>query len=164
MSHVIPFAANSPAPAAEKRLVLRILDLWRHAHQTDELPPAASLSAADTGADMDHVYMIDVAHPGGPCFTHIGEALRTGDWPRKTEALLADCPEGSVLGLSSRNWREIVDRRVPVTRGGIGRHQGGPVLYRSIMMPLADQSGGISVIMGAVNWRKVEEQDGRPIV
>ncbi len=77
---------------------------------------------------------------------------------------LADCPVESVLGLSSRNWREIIERRVPVTRGGIGRHEGGPVLYRSIMVPLVDPNGGISLIMGAANWRKVEEQDGRPII
>ncbi len=164
MSSVIPFAPNSPAPAPEKRLVLRILELWRRAHHTNELPSAASLSAADTGADRDHVYMIDVVYPGGPCFTHIGEALRGADWAQGEPMPLTDCPVESVLGLSSRNWREIIERRVPVTRGGIGRHEGGPVLYRSIMVPLVDPNGGISLIMGAANWRKVEEQDGRPVI
>jgi hypothetical protein len=161
---VVPFAANSSMPAAEKRLVLRILDLWRRAHQAEELPPAAALSASDIGDDMDHVYIIDVANAAGPRFTHVGEAFKTALWPAEDQALLADCPPESVLGLSSRNWREIVERRVPVTRGGIGRHEGGPVLYRSIMMPLVDQSGDVSVILGAANWRKVEEQDGHAIV
>jgi len=50
-----------------------------------------------------------------------------------------------------------------VTRGGIGQHEGGPVLYRSILVPLANESGQISVIMGAANWRMVEEQDGIPV-
>jgi hypothetical protein len=52
---------------------------------------------------------------------------------------------------------------VPVTRGGVGLNEGVSVLYRSILVPLADESGRISVIMGAANWRAVEAQDGTPV-
>lgn len=163
MSQVVPFASNALTPAHEKRLVLRVLELWRRANQSDELPRAGSVTPANTGADIEYVYMIDVADRASPRFTHIGEALRSDAGPPGHDTLVAECLEESVLGLSSRNWREIVDRRVPVTRGGIGRHEGGAVLYRSIMMPFVDETGRITVIMGAVNWRAVEEQDGRSI-
>jgi hypothetical protein len=163
LQNVVPLAAAEPAPQREKRLVLRMLDLWRRFHQGDQMPQASALTAAEAGADADHVYMIDICHVAGPRFTYIGQALQVPGWPAASDALITECPQDSVLGLTSRHWREIVDREVPVTRGGIGRNRGEAVLYRSIMVPLIDESGRIAVIMGAANWRLVEEQSGTPI-
>ncbi len=163
MQNIVPMPSDAPAPVTEKRLVLRILDLWRRFHVGDQMPLASALTAGETGADAEYVYMIDICHIAGPRFTYIGQALQVPDWPGSKEALIANCPEDSVLGLTSRNWREIVDREVPVTRGGVGRNCGEAVLYRSILVPLADESGRIAVIMGAANWRLVEEQSGTPV-
>ena len=163
LQNLVPMPSATPAPLTEKRLVLRILDLWRRFHNGDEMPLASVLTAPQAGADVDHVYLIDICHIDGPRFTFIGPALQVPDWPGQSEALIAECPEDSVLGLTSRNWREIVDREVPVTRGGVGRNRGEAVLYRSILVPLADESGRISVIMGAANWRLVEQHSGTPI-
>lgn len=160
MDQIVP-VAESPlaASALEKRLVFRILELWRAAHRTEDLPQANALTPTDTGKDADYIYMIDVADPAAPRFTYIGEALQIDSWPQAAEALVTQCPENTILGLTSRHWHEIVERGVPVTRGGLGQHEGGPVLYRSILVPLADASGKVSAIMGAANWRTVEEQD-----
>ncbi len=149
--------------AKEKRLVLRILELWRDAHDEDNLPLGAALTPADTGDDADHVYIIDVLDPAGPRFTYVGQALQIATWPSADGALVGHCPDDSMLGLTSNHWSEIVERGVPVTRGGIGQHNGGPVLYRSILVPLADESGRIAMIMGAANWRMVEEHDVTPV-
>jgi hypothetical protein len=149
MSPVAPLAANLPAPVREKRLVLRVLELWRQACQDDMPPKVGSLGEADTGEDAGQVFMIDLLHEEGPCFTYIGEALRVDGWPAGGTALVAACPDHSVIGLVGRCWPEIVDRGVPVTRGGIS------VLYRSIMAPLIDDHGRIARILGAANWRAV---------
>ena len=163
LPNVVPITRAPAAAQPEKRLVLRMLDLWRHARHEEHLPPVGALTVADTGADADYVYTIDCSNDNEARFAHVGAALRVAGWPSDEAALVAACPENSVLGLTSRYWREIVERGVPVTRGGVGRHDGHPVLYRSIMVPLVDQSGKISLIVGAVNWRTVEEQDGTPI-
>jgi hypothetical protein len=160
---VAPSIDEASAPAREKRLVLRILELWREAHDAEQLPSASALTPADTGEDADHVYLIDVLDPAGPRFTYVGAALQISTWASAEGALVGHCPDDSMLGLASRHWGEIIDRGVPVTRGGIGQHDGGPVLYRSILVPLADESGRISAIMGAANWRRVEEQDGTAV-
>lgn len=139
-----------------------MLDLWRHARHDDHLPAIDALTVADTGDDADHVYTIDCADPAAARFVHVGAALRVPGWSADN-ALVAACPENSVLGLTSRHWHEIIERGVPVTRGGVGRQDGHPVLYRSIMVPLVDRNGKIGVILGAVNWRTVEEQDGTPV-
>lgn len=156
-------APPAAAPHTEKRLVLRMLDLWRRFHQGDQMPLAKMLTQAEAGADADHVFLIDICHIAGPRFTYVGEALQVPGWPNGAEALINDCPQESVLGLTCRHWREIVDREVPVTRGGIGRNRGEAVLYRSIMVPLIDETGRIAVIMGAANWRSVEEKSGTPV-
>jgi hypothetical protein len=158
-----PRTDEAPAPAKDKRLVLRILELWRDAHDGDRLPQALALMPADTGADAEHVYLIDLLDPAGPRFTYVGAALQISTWQSAEGVLLGHCPDDSMLGLTSQHWNEIVERGVPVTRGGIGQHEGGPVLDRSILVPLANESGQISVIMGAANWRMVEEQDGIPV-
>ncbi len=151
-----------PNPAPEKRLVLRMLDLWRQARKDEPLPQASAITVADAGADADNVYIIDVLDPAGPRFTYVGAALQVPGSPPAPGSLVAECPDETVLTLTSRHWREIVDRHVPVTRGGVGRHGGHSVLYRSIMMPLVDESGRISTLMGAVNWRELEEQHAAP--
>jgi hypothetical protein len=148
------------SPALEKRMVLRVLDVWRRACGEEVLPAAGSLVASDMGADADHVFIIDLLHPAGPCFTQIGAALRLASWPAVEEPLVARCPEKSVLSLVSRHWPEIADRRVPVTRAGGGMNEETSVLYRGVMMPLVDESGRISAIIGAANWRTVEESHG----
>ena len=145
-------------PVLEKRLVLRMLDLWRQARKDEPLPRASAITVADVGADAENVYVIDVLDPAGPRFTYVGAALQVAGCPPEPGSLVAECPGETVLTLTSRHWRETVERHVPVTRGGIGRHGSHSVLYRSIMMPLADESGRVSTLIGAVNWRALEEE------
>jgi len=162
MNNVVPLTKEAPEPARENRLVLRVLEVWRQARLDFAPPLVGSLVAADMGADAEHVFAIDLRHPEGPCFTEIGAAVRVAGWPGERPALISACPEDSVLGLVSQHWREIIDRGVPVTRGGAGVHEGAPVLYRGVLMPLVDAQGRIVAIMGAANWRAVEESHGAP--
>ncbi|MGH7032518.1 MAG: hypothetical protein ACREFL_02165 [Stellaceae bacterium] len=155
MSPVAPLAAHAPAPVREKRLVLRVLDLWRQACEGDMPPKLGAVGEDDAGEDAPHIFRIDLLDPAGPRFVSIGAALRIGGWPGQGAALVASCPEHSVLGLVGRCWPEIVERGVPVTRGGVASNDGVAVLYRSIMAPLADEHGKIAGILGAANWRPV---------
>jgi len=155
MSPVAPLAARSPAPVREKRLVLRVLELWHQACDGDLLPILGAVGEADAGEDAPHIFRIDLLHAAGPRFAYIGEALRGRGWPQGDTPLVATAPEQSVLGLVGRCWREIVERGVPVTRGGVASNDGISVLYRSIMAPLADDRGQVAGILGAANWRPV---------
>ena len=155
MSPVAPLAVHVPAPIREKRLVLRVLELWRQACAGDLVPRLGAVGEADGGEDAVHMFRIDLLHQAGPRFAYIGEALRIADWPDRSAALVAACPEHSVLGLVGRCWPEIVERGVPVTRGGVASNNGVSVLYRSVMAPLADERGRIAGILGAANWRPV---------
>lgn len=157
MSPVAPLAAHAPAPVREKRLVLRVLDLWRQACEDDMPPKLGAIGEADAGEDAPHVFRIDLLDAAGPRFVSIGAALRIAGWPGQDAALVASCPEHTVLGLVGRCWPEIVERGVPVTRGGKGVNNGKPVRYRGTMAPLVDEDGVICAIIGAANWRAIEK-------
>jgi hypothetical protein len=156
-----PTPDASPRPR-EKRLVMRVHEIWRQARGEAMLPLLGTITPADCGEDAPHIFMIDLTPAAGPSFTAIGAALRIGHWPWEEAPLVAECPDDSVLGSVSRHWPEIVERGVPVTRGGAGVNDGGPVLYRGILMPLGDASGRIVAIMGAANWRAVDESHDAP--
>ena len=162
MQNLATNTAVAPLVVREKRLVLRVLGVWREARGEELLPFTDMLSPADMGEDADHVFMMDLLNAAGPRFTYVGEALRVGNWAPGSEALITDCPENSVLRLASQPWQEIVNRRVPITRGGPGVNGDVSVLYRSIMTPLVDRWDRISVIIGAANWRVVEAGETVP--
>lgn len=159
LHEIFPVAAEASAPVREKRLVNRVLEVWRQARGDDPMPLVGSLAIAGFGEDADRIFIIDLLRAKGPCFSYIGAAVRVAAWRCDEEPMVAACPEDSVLGLVSRQWREVVDRGVPITRGDAGVNDGSPVLFRGILMPLASENGQIVAIMGAANWRAVKESD-----
>jgi hypothetical protein len=146
-----------PAPRREKRLVLRVLEIWRQARIDDLAPKAGAVKPADAGEDEPFVFMIELYDGKPPRFSYVGDALRPSGFPSSPDPLLDDCPKASVLHLVTRDWLEIVERGVPVTRGGKGVNNGKPVRYRGTMAPLVDEDGVICAIIGAANWRAIEK-------
>ena len=157
MSRSGPVTAGMPAPRREKRLVLRVLEIWRQARIDDLAPKAGAVKPADAGEDESFVFMIELYDGEPPRFSYVGDALRPSGFPSSPDPLLDDCPKASVLHLVTRDWLEIVERGVPVTRGGKGVNNGKPVRYRGTMAPLVDDDGVICAIIGAANWRAIEK-------
>lgn len=160
MRDLSAWAIRAVTPQRESRLVLRVLEIWREAHGENDLPLTGSIAIADFGLDAPHVFVLDVEAPADPQFSVIGPAVSVAGWPGSEAPLLATCPDDSVLAQVAQHWREIVERRVPVTRGGIGVNEGTPILYRGILMPLIDEKQRVCRVIGAANWRAVEESHG----
>jgi hypothetical protein len=157
LTSAVSHSESLPAPRREKRLVLRVLEIWRQARIGDLAPKAGSVRPIDAGEDAPAVFVLDLFDNAPPRFSYIGEAVRPAGFPERANPLLEECPEDSVLFLVARHWREIIERGVPVTRGGEGVNNGKPVRYRGVMAPLVDEDGVISSILGAANWRVVED-------
>ncbi len=49
----------------------------------------------------------------------------------------------------------VIAKGVPISSGGIGMHQGGPIVYRSILPPLSEGGGKIDGLLGAANYRVI---------
>src|SRR6185312_12951914 len=103
-----PVTAGMPAPRREKRLVLRVLEIWRQARIDDLAPKAGAVKPADAGEDEPFVFMIELYDGAPPRFSYVGDALRPSGFPSSPDPLLDDCPKASVLHLVTRDWLEIV--------------------------------------------------------
>jgi hypothetical protein len=124
----------------EKRLVLRLLQVWRKACDDDVYPSSARMEAERIDDIWDHCFVLDLTGPddrpifrqAGPCYAaHAGIPLN--DLP------IADAPEASLVANSLCCLDEVLRKRVPVSRGGTFRDaSGAEILFRTILLPLSD--------------------------
>ena len=71
---------------------------------------------------------------------------------------VAEVPENSLAGKSASFHREVVEKAVPISRGGeFVKPDGSTVLYRSVILPMSDDGETISGLLGAANCRELAE-------
>jgi hypothetical protein len=146
--------------SGEKRLVFRVLAHWRELRAERPMPAPREMTAADLGADEAFSFALSIPTEGGaPRFTHIGAVFgETVD--DLLGRALADCPPETVLAAATSCMGELLDRRVPICIGGLARHMGRPVLFRSILLPLSSDEQRIDAVVGAANFRMIEGSVG----
>ena len=65
-------------------------------------------------------------------------------------------PANSLIEQAASYYQEILDRGVPISRGGeFVKYDGMKVLYRSIILPMSDDGITVSGLLGAANCREV---------
>ena len=143
----------------ERRLVLRVLSQWEARRGTRLFLPRSEAGPQVFGEDWPSCFILDLASHGDPGFAYIGAALRRdhdgADWRR-----LSQCPEGTLLRHATDFLRQVVERRIPVSVGGAGRHGGQDILFRAILLPLSDDGTAIDFLLGAANCRAVVSPGG----
>ena len=143
----------------ERRLVLRLLDYWRDLCGERDLP---AVSDVDGGAipDMwDYCFMIDVTG-AAPRFTHFGawHAAFSGD--DMTGRPLSELAMDTLAERGTRYLPEVLRRCIPITYGGsVEEPKGRNILYRSILLPLSDDSQTLTGVLGGANCRVVRDDD-----
>ncbi len=149
----------------EKRLVLRVLERWRSLCEGDALPRRAQIDPRLFGKDWTHCVLIDIDPKlERSRFAFVGDALRDPNWPALERQSLAECQENTLLHAATSYAARVIAKGVPISTGGVGMHEGAPVVYRSILMPLSEGSGRIDGLLGAVNCREIPvEEDVHPL-
>ncbi len=72
------------------------------------------------------------------------------------DCALTDVPAASLIEHAASYYHEILDRGVPISRGGeFIKYDGMKVLYRSIILPMSDDGSSVSGLLGAANCREV---------
>lgn len=140
----------------EQRLVLRILAQWRSLCRNGALPRRSQIDPQLFGQDWANCLLIDIDPKiERSRFAYVGENLRDPSWPTLDRQSLAECQESTLLYVATSYAARVLAKGVPVSTGGVGLHQGEPIVYRSILLPLAESGERIDGMLGAANFREI---------
>lgn len=140
----------------EQRLVLRILAQWRSLCRDGALPRRSQIDPQLFGQDWANCLLIDVDPKlERSRFAFVGENLRDPSWPTLDRQSLSECQESTLLYVVTSYASRVLAKGVPISTGGVGIHQGEPIVYRSILLPLAESGGRIDGMLGAANFREI---------
>jgi hypothetical protein len=139
----------------ERRLVLRLLGIWRDARGENAFPSLADMRSEALDEIWPHAFLIDVADSGSePVIREVGAEFATYCPDPLTSRAISETPHDTLAAEALSFVREVLERGVPVSRGG--RFTGGDgsdLLYRSIVLPLSEDGERITSLIGAVNCR-----------
>jgi hypothetical protein len=140
----------------ERRLVLRVLAYWRDLVPEDGLPAAHSIQPADIAELWPACFTLDLSGEK-PIFSYLGET-HVAHFGRDLGGLpVEEAGTDTLLGRATEYLDEVLTRKIPITYGGtFTGADGEPVLYRSILLPLADEGEEINGILGAANCNLAE--------
>lgn len=140
----------------EQRLVLRVLAHWRSLCRDGALPRRSQIDPHLFGQDWASCLLIDIDPKlDHSRFAYVGETLRDPSWPTLDRQSLAECQEGTLLYVASSYAGRVLAKGMPISTGGVGIHQGEPIVYRSILLPLAESGERIDGMLGAANFREI---------
>ena len=151
------------APAADRRLINRVHAVWKKAAGTGH-PRRSQIDPRDYGSDWANCLLIDLdpVHARSR-FSHVGDNLRDPTWPTFDRQSVAECLEGSLLGLVTKHIPRLVVKKKALSFGGSAVHNEGDILYRTILLPLGESHEQMDGILAAVGYRDVSVAQEIPL-
>lgn len=147
--------------ATERRLTMRVLQIWKEMSHPPDLPRRSRIDPRLFGADWSNCLLIDVdPFPERSRVAFVGERLRDTSWPPFDRQCLTECVSGTLLHLAASKLSLVLEHVAPVSFGGPGMHGETPILYRAILLPLAEQGAVIDGVLGAVSYRELSLSEG----
>jgi hypothetical protein len=151
-------ATTPEAPQGmERRMVLRLLSQWREWCGDGQYPTFVNVNPAQIAEIWDYCFVLDfIEFEDDPVVRRVGDRLQ-GYLPAPVRnCQLPDVPANSLIEQAAPYYQEILDRSVPISRGGeFVKYDGMKVLYRSIILPMSDDGITVSGLLGAANCREV---------
>lgn len=146
-------------PEIERRLVLRLLGYWRALCGERRMPSFSDIDPTAIPDIWPHSFVLETDETGGsPIFRALGAEVDSPSAGSLVGKRLTDAPAEGLPGLALAYVDEVFEKGVPVSRGGeFCKPDGTRVLYRSILLPIADDGDTISGILGAANCRELVE-------
>jgi hypothetical protein len=141
----------------DRRLVSRMLRHWNELAPNQGFPSRGQVDPFLVGDDWANCMLIGLRPQmqkstfvivGGNLLPSPGRALE-GRW-------IADCPSDTLLGMTLSRLADVLAERAPLVLRGAALHLGTPVLFRSVLLPLAEDGTQIDTVFGAANYRQVE--------
>lgn len=141
----------------ERRMVLRLLAQWREWCGEDRFPSFARVDPGGIPEMWASCFVLDfLGFEDDPVIRMVGDDLAAYMPHSVTNCRLSEAPAKSLIEYAAAYYREILDREVPISRGGqFRKYDGRKVLFRSIILPMSDDGRTISGLLGAANCREV---------
>jgi hypothetical protein len=129
--------------AGDRRLTLHLMGLWQGLRCGAKSYTLAedffAALAEDLWADC---CVVEILGDGDWLISRIGETIARRSGVRTVPVRVADLPPQSVLAASVRELEAAKRTGVPILDEGEAEDENGrPAVYRSILLPLADQEG-----------------------
>jgi hypothetical protein len=155
-----PPADDSAIQGMERRMVLRLLSHWRQWCGDSEFPSFTDVDPSEMAEIWDYCFVLDfVGHEKDPVVRTIGDRMQQYLPIEVRNCLLSEVPARSLIEHAAAYYEEILQRGVPISRGGeFVKYDGMKVLFRSIIMPMSDDGINISGLLGAANCREVPNE------
>jgi hypothetical protein len=149
--------AKERPPAMERRLVLRVLNYWRHLAGEREFPSVEDIKTDDIPEIWPNCFILDPADtPDDPVLVEIGEYLEEEFGKDARGKRVSEVVTGTLLAAALGHYRQVAAKKVPISLGGDYINSDGvKVLYRSIILPLSGDGETIDKFFGAANSRSV---------
>ncbi len=151
----MPPSDSSAPPPFEQRLVDRVLRHWAEMATAQRFPRLTEIDPWMLGNDWANCALIRLgAAPADATFITVGDELIPGGGQALADKPLASCPAGTVLALTLSHLPRALTAGSPVTVEGAGTDaRGTTMLYRSVLLPLSDDSVSIHYVLVAANHR-----------
>lgn len=141
----------------ERRLVLRLLQYWRGLCDIDRIPSGSTIDAQKIPDMWPYCVVLDVAgKESDPEISFVGTTLAECAGADVVGRRLSQAPADTLLSKGLSYYGQVLVKKVPITFGGefVGP-RGTKILYRSIILPLAEDGATINRLLGAANSRDV---------
>lgn len=145
------FGETAIAPAADRRLTRRLVDVWARAAR-GHFPSWAAMRETDMGEDWNWVFAIDLEKSVGfPYFIYLGDCLA-----KLSDVHLTGEPDWTmtVLDKATADIYAAVAAEAPHFRDdAVTLCDGRRLMFRSVTAPLADDGENITHVIGAASGR-----------
>ncbi len=140
----------------ERRMVLQMLAHWRELRGDRTFPSFEDVDPLAIPDIWANVFVIDLeGYLDDPLFRLAGESFAASTGSPLRNIRISEVPENSLAEQSVSYYREVIERGVPISRGGeFTKSDGTIVLYRGVILPMSDDGATISGLLGAANCRE----------
>jgi hypothetical protein len=149
-----PISEGSDSPI-ERRLVMRLLRIWRDKADPEDMPSRERLTVDDVAESKPFCWTATVVSATEARFDWIGDGYSIDKPQALIGQKLSTAAEGTLIARAAAYAHNVITWRVPMSFGGELKHRdGSTLLFRSIILPLRDAgSADVTHLLGAANYR-----------
>ena len=145
--------------AGDRRLTMQLMGLWRGLRGTNGHVRADVFASAVAGEFMEDCFTVVSTADGRGELRDIGERVGRLSGVSGPHRPIADLPATTLLAVVARDFREALTRGAPIlSEGEFADVRGRRVLYRSILLPLEDDTGRLSQVFGGARCKILDPQ------